>query len=137
MASNGRKKIPVKRRACGPKIPSCRGCANCCRYVGVEIDKPTSKAEFHEIIWSIMHQGVRAYVDSYNDWHLEFVTPCRHLRDDRTCDIYGTRPDICREHDAQECETNGEGDLYKHLFRTKKDVERYVRKHTRIKNLYK
>ncbi|MFH1638103.1 MAG: YkgJ family cysteine cluster protein [Candidatus Woesearchaeota archaeon] len=113
----------------------CLGCGTCCSHVAVEIDKPVSKEEFQEIIWFVIHQNIRVFIEEDGSWNIEFKTPCNALNKERKCDIYTKRPTICRSYSADNCEKNGEGSYYKHIFRTREDVLDYVRKHTKIKSL--
>ena len=65
------------------------------------------------------------------DWFLEVRTPCRHLLPDNRCEIYHTRPQICREYGWPDAESpdepceyfTGDGgyDLY---FETRRGVRR-------------
>ena len=42
---------------------SCHNCpAMCCRYVASEIDAPTSKREYDNIRWYLMHRDVYVFI---------------------------------------------------------------------------
>jgi len=118
------------------KNVSCAQCTKCCRHVAIEIDRPRSKEDYRTLVWYVMHKGVRVFLDEENDWYVEFAGDCRGLDPRGLCTIYDHRPDICREYDPECCVHHGEGEYHEVLLETKQDVENYVRKHTRIKNLY-
>ena len=117
-------------------MATCKQCTKCCRHIAIELDKPKSKADFKELIWYVMHKDVLVFVDHDNEWFVEFKTNCKALTKQRRCSIYDQRPDICRDYDPEECEKNGEGSPYKLLFKTKKDIEKYVQQKTKISSLY-
>lgn len=82
----------------------CFDCAQCCRYVAIEIDAPTAMHEYDYLIWYLVHPGVSVFVDFDGGWFVKFETRCRHLEPTGMCGIYETRPVICREFDHNECE---------------------------------
>lgn len=100
--------------------------AKCCRYVGVEIDEPTSKRDYETICWYLLHQQVQVYVDHEDDWFVEFQTECEALQPDLGCGIYLDRPQLCREHGwpAGSCEFYS--DPHQFLFRTPREFEIYL-----------
>jgi len=99
----------------------------CCRYVTVPLDEPEDKADWDHIKWLVAHQNVVVYKDNDGDWLAEFQTPCKYLKDNR-CSIYPHRPDICSEHDVEECIINGEGEVCTVLFKDISDIEEYLKK---------
>ena len=86
--------------------------AMCCRYLAMEIDRPTSKREYDQIRWFLLHRNVFVFIDHDKAWYLEFETPCEALDPDtHHCTKYDERPRICREHgeqDVPECDFHGE-----------------------------
>jgi Fe-S-cluster containining protein len=86
--------------------PNCTRCgALCCSYVSTEIDAPTSRRDYDIIRWYLMHPGVHVYCeDSSGSWFVQFMSGCRNLGDNGMCQIYDTRPQICRDLQATECE---------------------------------
>lgn len=72
--------------------------AKCCRYVSVEMDRPTCKADYYTIRWYLLHRNVHVYIDHDNDWYVEFITECEALQPDHRCGAYETRPQVCRDH---------------------------------------
>lgn len=109
-------------------MAECRGdeCkAFCCRYISVHIDTPRNKVDFDEIRWFVSHENVVVYKDEDDDWLVEFLTPCKFLKNNR-CEIYESRPDVCREYDPGGCAASEEEIEMKIAFRTPGDVEKYV-----------
>lgn len=92
---------PLKRPK--PKDgPPCHLCsARCCKYFALPIDKPKSKADYDYVRWYLMHEGIAVWVDD-GDWYLEVRTVCKHLMADNRCEIYETRPNVCREYGMPE-----------------------------------
>ena len=84
----------------------CFECAQCCTYVALEIDTPTTAKEYDYVVWYLVHRGVSLFVDWEDDWYLKFETRCNHLTDQGLCGIYDDRPIICREFDWKDCEKN-------------------------------
>jgi Fe-S-cluster containining protein len=95
-----------------PKLPlfelpgthPCNSCGECCRYVAVEIDRPTTPRDYDQIHWYVTHRGVAVYVDWEGDWYLEFETVCDHLTPAATCGVYRDRPELCAEFSWETCE---------------------------------
>ena len=110
-----------------PVHPNCARCpAMCCNYVSTEIDVPTTKREVDIIRWYLMHAGVRVYCeDRTGSWFVQFMARCRFLGENNLCGIYETRPQICRDLQANECEfALGAGDRY--LFTTLEEFDRWL-----------
>ena len=111
--------------------PPCHLCsALCCKYFALEIDKPTTPQEHDEIRWYLLHQNVLVWV-SEGDWYLEVQNVCRHLQPDRSCGIYETRPQICRDYGMPEiegpCEFFTQGVEYDLFFDTAEKFEAWSR----------
>ena len=88
--------------------PPCHRCtARCCKYFALEIDTPQTRKQHDYIRWYLLHQHVAVWRQS-GDWYLEVRTPCRHLKDDNSCGIYHTRPEICREYGWPDKDAPGE-----------------------------
>jgi uncharacterized protein len=84
---------------------SCTACGLCCSYVAIEVDQPTTVKRATQLLWYIYHGGVSLYVNE-DEWMVQFETTCQYLQPDYRCGIYDTRPHICREFSAQDCEVN-------------------------------
>ena len=111
------------------KLKTCAGCpALCCRYISLEIDKPTTKKDWDNILWYLYHENVIIYVDQENDWMIEFQTKCKNLGTDNKCMIYSTRPQICRDFKAEDCEFHNEGSPYKLIFKNSEELTQYLEK---------
>lgn len=82
----------------------CFQCVRCCTYVALEIDAPTSMKEYDYIVWYLYHDDVSVFVDWDGNWYVKFETRCRHLSPLGLCDVYSSRPAICKEFDWRECE---------------------------------
>jgi Fe-S-cluster containining protein len=82
----------------------CFQCVQCCTYVAIEIDTPTTMKEYDYIVWYLYHQGVSIFVDWEGAWYIKFETRCEHLTPPGLCDIYSSRPIICKNFDWRECE---------------------------------
>jgi Fe-S-cluster containining protein len=97
----------------------CFQCVQCCTYVAIEIDTPTTMKEYDYIVWYLYHQGVSVFVDWEGGWFIKFETRCEHLTSRGLCDIYSSRPAICKEFDWRECENRVKSDpADKWLFET-------------------
>lgn len=82
----------------------CFECVQCCTYVALEIDTPTTMKEYDYIVWYLYHQNVSVFVDWEGCWYIKFETRCEHLSAVGLCDIYSSRPVICKDFDWRECE---------------------------------
>ena len=80
----------------------CDHCAaKCCRYFALPIDKPKEWEDFDYIRWYLLHERAAVFVEE-DCWYLLVQNRCKHLRDDHLCDIYDTRPQICRDYTTAE-----------------------------------
>jgi Fe-S-cluster containining protein len=100
-----------------PSAHPCSGCGDCCSYVAIEIDAPTTNRDYDQIFWYLTHHGVSVYVDWEGDWYAEFQSMCAHLTPQRTCAIYAERPEICSAFSWEECERTTREPAARHLFR--------------------
>lgn len=103
----------------------CAGCSNCCEYLSLEIDRPSTIRDFDQILWYLLHKDVWVYIDHENDWYVQFNTPCEKL-DQRRCGYYAQRPMVCRNYEPASCARYGEGPTEKYLFKDEKDLFRYL-----------
>ena len=82
----------------------CEHCtAACCRYLALPIDTPTSARDYDDIRWYLMHEGISVFVEE-GEWYIQIQTRCKNLGEDNRCMIYDTRPEICREYKAEDCD---------------------------------
>ncbi len=110
------------------KSSPCIQCdALCCRYIAVEIDEPTTKQDFDNIRWYLLHKKVQVFTSHDDDWYIETVTDCEWLGEDHRCLHYEDRPRLCRDHGSDEdilCEHVDSP--YKLLFKNIESFEAYL-----------
>lgn len=111
----------------------CKG--KCCRYVAVEMDTPDCLDDWDQIKWLLMHENVKVYLDNDKEWVVEFTTPCKNLNENNKCGIYNNRPELCRNHNIDECVMNGDGKAEILLFERPEQVDDYLRKEGLDKSL--
>ena len=99
-----------------PTTHVCTNCGDCCTYLAVEIDLPTSFEDLEHVFWYLAHRAVAVYVDWEGDWFIEFRTVCENLSDEKTCGIYEERPQICSEFSWNECERSTGERAWKYHF---------------------
>ena len=111
--------------------PNCARCtALCCQYVSTEIDPPTTRVDFDNVRWYLMHPGVRVFVEEGGRWFLQFMSRCENLGADNLCRIYDRRPQICRDLQPTSCEfALGPGD--QQYFTRPEEFERWQAERTR------
>ena len=103
----------------------CEHCtAACCRYIAIPIDTPKNKRDYDDIRWYLMHEGITVFVEE-DEWYCQFQTTCRNLGLDNRCTVYDTRPEICAEYKAQDCDYVGGTYGYEQLFTHPKAIEDY------------
>jgi Fe-S-cluster containining protein len=97
--------------------------AKCCRYFALPIDTPESREEYDYIRWYLLHQQASIFVDD-GTWYLLIHTPCRHLQPNNLCEIYDSRPQICREYTTENCEYEDSW-TYQQYFETPEQFNEY------------
>jgi len=103
----------------------CEHCtAACCRYLAIPLDKPTTKRDYDDIRWYLMHEKLLVFVED-GDWYIQFHTKCKNLGADNRCTVYDTRPEICREYQAKDCDYTPGSYSYDHLFTHASQIEKY------------
>ena len=108
-----------------PEEVLCGYCsAKCCRYFALPIDTPTKWRDFDYIRWYLLHERAAVFVEE-GAWYVLVFNPCKHLGTDGRCDIYATRPQICREYATVDCEYEDDW-LYDHYWETPEQVEEYA-----------
>lgn len=113
------------------RLVECSRCAQCCTYVAVEIDEPTTLRTATTILWFLYHDKVSVIRERRHRWTVQFETRCRNLGDDLLCGIYPFRPHLCREYEREDCEVNGRG--RSRTFRAPGEFLEYMKKeHPRI-----
>jgi Fe-S-cluster containining protein len=98
---------------------TCEGCvAHCCRYVLIEVDKPTSKSDYDQIRWLLLHENISLGIGEDSCWYIEVATRCKELDERNLCRSYLNRPDLCEKYDPEECLVWNPDPAYKHEFKT-------------------
>lgn len=107
----------------------CEHCtALCCEYIALPLDIPETKRDFDDIRWYLMHEGISVFVEE-GDWYIQIRARCRNLREDFRCGIYETRPSICREYKAEDCDYVGGDYKYEHLFSEPEQIVAFGREY--------
>mgnify|MGYP002078475252 CR=1 FL=1 len=105
----------------------CEHCtAICCRYIALPIDTPKDRADFDDVRWYLMHEGVSIFVED-GEWYISFTAACRHLQPDQRCGVYETRPRICREYSTSECDYHSGDYGWEQHFTCPEHLDEYVR----------
>ena len=119
----------MTRKQTVPSVASdCQSCGSrCCTYFCFEIDKPTTFAEFENVRWFIMHQGVTVHIDSAGGWYISIANRCLNLGEDGLCRQYENRPMICRNYTTDGCDFTLGDYEYKAVFTTPEHLENYAR----------
>jgi uncharacterized protein len=110
-----------------PTSHPCHKCGECCHYVAVEIDDPSSFTDYDNIFWYLTHRGICVYIDWEGAWFIEFATPCESLTPQGTCGIYEERPKICSDFSWNECERSTKERAWKHRFDTPDELFLWVK----------
>ena len=104
----------------------CEHCpAACCRYVALPLDRPRSVGDYDDIRWYVMHEGMSVFVED-GDWYVQVQARCKNLQADNLCGIYQSRPRICANYEAGDCDYGGGAYQYDLFFSHAKQVEAYV-----------
>ena len=106
----------------------CEHCTGvCCRYIALPIEKPTTRRDFDDMRWYVMHQGISVFMED-GAWYVQIASKCTNLQPDNRCMIYETRPAICREYKDQDCDYEGGDYHYECILKTPEQVEEYAAK---------
>lgn len=81
--------------------------AICCKYITLEIDKPTTKRNHDDIRWYLLHEGITLLIEK-GRWLIKVPTVCAALDEKGRCTIYETRPQTCREYSTENCDYHTE-----------------------------
>ena len=105
----------------------CEQCvALCCRYYAFAIDKPTTRRDFEDLRWFMLHEDTLLFVEE-GDWHIQVNRKCRHLLPDNRCGVYDNRPEICREYKTDGCDWHGDEYDYDELFTEPEQLAQYAK----------
>lgn len=104
----------------------CEHCVGyCCRYIALPIETPTTRQDFDDIRWYLLHEGVMVFVED-GEWYISMSTTCRHLQPDYRCGIYETRPKICRDYSTDNCDYHSGDYGWRHHFACPEHLDEYV-----------
>jgi uncharacterized protein len=98
--------------------------AKCCLYFALEIDTPTTKSDFDDMLWYLAHENIEIFVED-KKWYLKVLNRCRMLNEFNMCSIYEIRPKICREYSIHNCEYEAESENDLH-FKDYKELYNYA-----------
>ena len=105
----------------------CEHCTSvCCTYLALPLDKPVTRRDFDDIRWYLMHKDIIVFIED-GDWYIQVPVPCANLRPDNLCAVYSTRPSICREYKAGDCDYAGGSYGYDHVFQCEEDLQVYLK----------
>lgn len=104
----------------------CSRCvALCCRYFALPIDNPSSAADYDNIRWYLAHENVVIFVED-RQWYIGVLNRCKHLTSDNRCEIYETRPRICRGYSTKNCDYHGDEYQFDLLFTSAEQLRLYA-----------
>ncbi len=107
----------------------CEQCvALCCRYFAFQIDKPTTKRDFEDMRWYLLHEDSLIFVED-GEWYIQINRKCRALLPDNRCGIYENRPSICREYKTKGCDWHADEYNYEHLFTEPEQIAVFAREY--------
>ena len=98
--------------------------AKCCRYFALPLETPTEMKDFQFVRWYLLHGQASVFTED-DEWYLLVHTACKHLGEDNRCQIYETRPQICRDYTVDDCEYEDDW-TYEKYFETAEQVEEYA-----------
>lgn len=108
----------------------CEQCAaTCCNYLALPIDKPKTVRDYDDLRWYVLHDGISIFVEE-GTWYIQIRTRCGHLGADNQCMIYESRPRICADYDAGDCDYSETDYGYDHLFTHGKQIEDFYTEKT-------
>jgi len=103
----------------------CEFCTGkCCRYFALPIDTPEEWKDFEYIRWYMVHGKTTIFCED-DDWYLMVHNTCDHLLEDNRCEIYETRPQICRDYTTKECEYEDDW-TYDRYWETPEQMQDYM-----------
>jgi len=107
----------------------CQGCTQCCEYVCLEIDRPTSMRDVDHVIWYLIHQNIWVWVDDAGKWYVQFNTSCQYLSEEGSCSWYTQRPKICQDYKQSECPRYSAAAAEKFLFKNAAEFMDWLAQH--------
>ncbi len=105
----------------------CEHCTgHCCKYLALPLEKPKTARDFDDMRWYLLHEGITIFVEE-GEWFIQVATKCQQLMPNNLCGVYETRPKICREYEAGECDYSGGSYEYDHLFTHVDQIEAFAK----------
>ena len=86
------------------KSELCQECGECCKWISLDIVKPSEKEEDGVHDWFEARNIEVLDEDCDGHWKVKIPFPCPHLQENEgkfRCDIYETRPKPCAEFDGR------------------------------------
>jgi Fe-S-cluster containining protein len=119
------KKTKIRREDLAPGACLCDHCSGkCCRYFSLPIETPANWDDYDTIRWYLAHGQTLVYVEKAT-WYLVVMTRCKYLSRDDRCQIYLSRPRICREYTTDECEYDDDW-IFEKVFETPEQLWEYA-----------
>lgn len=80
----------------------CGACGECCRSFSFDMKKPSDWDEGEIVRW-LKERGVKVVRDDGDCFRIRLQLDCPHISDEAPyrCDIYETRPEVCRKFDGR------------------------------------
>jgi uncharacterized protein len=106
----------------------CDQCAAlCCRYFALPIDNPTTRKDFDNVRWYLLHENVTVFVEKAQ-WYIGVANRCKALQTDNRCGIYLTRPQVCRKYSTDNCDYHGGEYNFRWLFTSAEQLDQFAKK---------
>ncbi|AQT69040.1 Flagellin N-methylase [Anaerohalosphaera lusitana] len=117
-----------KKTAKGGKKSLCDKCTGlCCRYFALPIDTPEDWDDYDDIRWYLNHEDITVFVED-GDWYVQVANKCKYLsEDDYKCQMYETRPKICRGYSTENCDFTSDDYDYELHFTDEHQMEEYMK----------
>ena len=104
----------------------CDRCAAlCCRYFALPIDNPTTRKDFDNVRWYLLHENVTIFVEK-GQWYIGIANRCKQVQADNRCGIYDTRPQVCRKYSTDNCDWHGGEYSFDWLFTSAQQLEKFA-----------
>ncbi|MBN2325850.1 MAG: YkgJ family cysteine cluster protein [Candidatus Omnitrophica bacterium] len=107
----------------------------CCKYITLEIDKPTTKRNHDDVRWYLLHEGITLLIEK-GRWLIKVPTVCTALDKKGRCTIYEARPKTCREYSTENCDFYTEYENWETEYievETPEEYEKYLESRKRKK----
>lgn len=100
------------------------GCSLCCEYITVIIETPKTEAQKDRIRWYLLHK-VFVFVTEEDIWKVHMPVKCSALDNKGRCSKYSTRPNVCWNHSASDCERHGKSNKSVTVFTSVESFDKY------------